>query len=97
MLVLIGAIMTTKEQLLKEIEQASESLVEEVFSFLVSVKARHGENDPVQPDPVLKRDRPSKPIWEIAQDLTQDMTSEEIAQLPKDGAEQHDHYIIRHS
>lgn len=85
--------MTTKEQLLKEIEQASESLVEEVFSFLVSVKARHSENDPVQPDPVLKCDRLSKPIWEIAQDLTQDMTIEEIAQLPKDGAEQHDHYI----
>ena len=85
--------MTTKEQLLKEIEQASESLVEEVFSFLVSVKARHNENDPVPPDPVLKRDRLSKPIWEIAQELTQDMTIEEIAQLPKDGAEQHDHYI----
>jgi hypothetical protein len=93
--------MTTKEQLIKEIEQASESLVEEVFSFLVSVKAQHSENDPVQPDPVLKRvlfeiparGRPSKPIWEIAQEITQDMTIEEIAQLPKDGAEQHDHYI----
>ncbi|NJR67152.1 MAG: hypothetical protein HC772_20485 [Leptolyngbyaceae cyanobacterium CRU_2_3] len=85
--------MTTKEQLLKEIEQASESLVEEVFGFLISVKARHNENDLVQPDPDPKRDRPSKPIWEIAQELTQDMTVEEIAQLPKDGAEQHDHYI----
>jgi hypothetical protein len=64
-----------------------------VFSFLVSVQARHSENDPAQPDPVLKRDRSSKPIWEIAQELTQDMTIEEIAQLPKDGAEQQDHYI----
>jgi hypothetical protein len=75
--------MTTKEQLIKEIEQAPESLVEEVFDFLVFVKAQHSENDRVQPDPVLKRDRASKPIWEIAQDLTQDMTIEEIAQLPK--------------
>jgi predicted RNase H-like HicB family nuclease len=35
----------------------------------------------------------SRPIWEIAQDITQDMTESEIAQLPQDGAEQHNHYI----
>ena len=34
-----------------------------------------------------------KSIWEIAQEITQDMTEEEIRQLPSDGAEQHDHYI----
>jgi len=34
-----------------------------------------------------------KPIWEIAQEITSDMTEEEIQQLPSDGAEQHDHYI----
>jgi predicted RNase H-like HicB family nuclease len=34
-----------------------------------------------------------KPIWEIAQEITSDMTEEEIRQLPSDGAEQHDHYI----
>ena len=34
-----------------------------------------------------------RPIWDIAQELTRDMTDEEILQLPPDGAEQHDHYI----
>ncbi|WP_414581674.1 hypothetical protein [Scytonema sp. PCC 10023] len=34
-----------------------------------------------------------RPIWEIAQEITQDMTEEEIRQLRSDGAEQHDHYI----
>jgi predicted RNase H-like HicB family nuclease len=34
-----------------------------------------------------------KPIWEIAQDLIQDISEDELNQLPKDGAEQHDHYI----
>jgi hypothetical protein len=34
-----------------------------------------------------------RPIWEIAQEITQDMTEAEIRQLPSDGAEQHDHYI----
>jgi predicted RNase H-like HicB family nuclease len=34
-----------------------------------------------------------RPIWEIAQEITSDMTEAEIRQLPSDGAEQHDHYI----
>lgn len=34
-----------------------------------------------------------RPIWEIAQEITQDMTEKEIRQLPSDGAQQHDHYI----
>jgi hypothetical protein len=42
--------------------------------------------------------KPSKqeaesPLWEVFSELTQNMTPEEIAQLPTDGAEQHDHYI----
>ena len=37
--------------------------------------------------------RNSRPIWELAQEITSDMTEEEIAQLPIDGSEQHDHYI----
>jgi predicted RNase H-like HicB family nuclease len=35
----------------------------------------------------------NKPIWEMAQDLVKDLTEEEKSELPKDGAEQHDHYI----
>ena len=34
-----------------------------------------------------------KPIWEIAEDLIQDMREKEKAQLPHDGAVEHDHYI----
>ncbi|MDJ0659577.1 MAG: hypothetical protein QNJ42_08800 [Crocosphaera sp.] len=34
-----------------------------------------------------------KPIWEIAQDLMEDVTEDEKSKLPKDGAQQHDHYI----
>ncbi len=34
-----------------------------------------------------------KPIWEIAEDLIQDMSEGEKAQLPHDGAIEHDHYI----
>lgn len=43
---------------------------------------------------LLPRDNTSfKPIWQLAQELTQDITEEELRQLPKDGAVQHDHYI----
>ncbi len=34
-----------------------------------------------------------RPIWERAQEITADMTEAELAQLPIDGSEQHDHYI----
>jgi demethoxyubiquinone hydroxylase (CLK1/Coq7/Cat5 family) len=34
-----------------------------------------------------------KSIWEIAQEIVKQMTDEEVAHLPKDGAEQHDYYI----
>ena len=42
---------------------------------------------------VKTNDKIDKPIWEVAKDITNDMTEEEINQLPSDGAEQHDHYI----
>ncbi|MGI0480405.1 hypothetical protein ACN4EE_06410 [Geminocystis sp. CENA526] len=35
----------------------------------------------------------NKPIWEIAKNLINDMSDAEKAELPKDGAVEHDHYI----
>lgn len=34
-----------------------------------------------------------RPIWEEFQEIASSVPSEEWAKLPKDGAEQHDHYI----
>jgi Arc/MetJ-type ribon-helix-helix transcriptional regulator len=34
-----------------------------------------------------------KPIWEIIDEIMADVPPEELAKLPIDGAEQHDHYI----
>ncbi len=34
-----------------------------------------------------------KPIWEVAADIRNTIPAEEWANLPVDGAEQHDHYI----
>ncbi|WP_017295692.1 hypothetical protein [Geminocystis herdmanii] len=35
----------------------------------------------------------NKPIWEIAENLIEDMSEAEKAEMPKDGALEHDHYI----
>jgi Arc/MetJ-type ribon-helix-helix transcriptional regulator len=37
--------------------------------------------------------KPYKPIWEVAADIRKSIPAEEWAKLPKDGAEQLDHYI----
>jgi Arc/MetJ-type ribon-helix-helix transcriptional regulator len=37
--------------------------------------------------------RHQKPIWEVADELRKSVLSEEWANLPVDGATQHDHYI----
>lgn len=34
-----------------------------------------------------------RPIWEIIDDLVEDIPEEELEKLPTDGAEQHDRYI----
>ena len=35
----------------------------------------------------------ARPIWEIFEGLSQQVTFEEWSKLPADGAEQHDHYL----
>ncbi len=36
---------------------------------------------------------PHKPIWEVASEIRKSIPDVEWAKLPRDGAEQHDHYI----
>ena len=38
----------------------------------------------------------ARPIWEVMLDNIEDMTPEEFAKLPTDGASQHDHYFYGH-
>jgi hypothetical protein len=35
----------------------------------------------------------SKSIWQLSEDFVKDIPTEELNQLPNDGADQHDHYI----
>ena len=87
--------MTTKERLMQELESAPEALLEQVLSFVLTTKENVHQNQTTLSSEALEQPEVTsyKPIWEIAEELTRDMTPEEIAQLPTDGAEQHDHYI----
>jgi CHAT domain-containing protein len=44
-------------------------------------------------DEVKNQELTNKNIWEIAQEITEDITEDELQHLPHDGAQQHDHYI----
>jgi len=45
-----------------------------------------GKAQPAQPST-------ARPIWEIFEQLSQQVPPEEWSKLPSDGAEQHDHYL----
>ena len=54
-------------------------------------KASNGHGDKTSVAPAVRPKQ--KPIWEVAEELFGDIPDEELAQLPPDGATQHDHYI----
>ena len=92
--------MTIREDLIKAVEQAPDSLVEEVFNFLLFTKMRYQQKNteslkPVETTAVTEAysSNAGESLLEMIERITADMTPEEIAQLPTDGAEQHDHYI----
>jgi hypothetical protein len=37
-----------------------------------------------------------RPIWEVMLDNIEDVSAEEFASLPSDGASEHDHYLYGH-
>lgn len=93
--------MTAKEQLIREIEQAPEPLIEEVLNFVLFAKARRNQtifNPDIKAESVVTQtaeasEPNNRPIWELFEEFTNDLPDEVIAQLPTDGAEQHDHYL----
>ena len=41
----------------------------------------------------VRKAKPLKPLGQMIADLVQDISDEEMAKLPRDGAANHDHYI----
>lgn len=42
---------------------------------------------------VTQRAVVARPLWEIAEEISSQVPLEEWAKLPRDGADQHDHYL----
>ena len=73
------------------LDEALEALQarEHAYSGHAREKTNGNEGTPVaSPSPPQP-----KHIWEIAQELFGDLSEEDLARLPVDGAAQHDHYI----
>ncbi|MFM7716381.1 MAG: hypothetical protein ACKO7A_27835 [Microcystis sp.] len=69
--------MTAKEQLLQEIETASDETIHQLLDFLHQTQSAETK----------------QPFWQFIEELTGDIPPEVLETLPTDGAEQHDHYL----
>jgi hypothetical protein len=81
--------MTAKEQLLQELEQTPEDLIEATLSFLRSIKAQRQQ-------PSEHEETSGNPLLTLLAEFDQfagNIPIDELAKLPTDGAEQHDHYL----
>lgn len=52
---------------------------------------------PDAPERPMEPEWESRPIWDVILDNMKDVTAEEFAWLPKDGASEHDHYLYGHA
>ncbi len=86
--------MTTKEQLIQELENAPEELLKAVLKFVLATKENSNQTSTANPITSEQTDMPVNGIQAML-DLLDSMplTLEEIASLPHDGAENHDHYL----
>lgn len=91
--------MTAKERLLREVEQAPDDLLEEVLNFLLFTKTQQAKEQPLSHNSAVQAEQEAQDtdstssIWDSFSSLTENMPEDILAQLPTDGAEQHDHYI----
>ena len=77
--------MTAKEQLLQEIETASESLVQSCLELILSHKTP------------LPSPQNNKPIWQIADEIIATIPEESFDQIPTDAAAKLDYYLYGNS
>lgn len=92
--------MTVRDKLAQEIKQASDSVLEEVLDFLLFLKSRKdriqietnlSENSKIERFPPSESS--DRPIWELFEEVADNLPDEIVADLPTDGAAQHDRYL----
>ena len=84
--------MSTKEQLLKEIEQSPDYLIEEVLNFLLFVKLRLKQKITTNTN-LETHSIQENSILEMIDEITQDIPESELEQLPTDFSKNLDQYL----
>ncbi|MGF1520755.1 MAG: hypothetical protein ACFBSF_00360 [Leptolyngbyaceae cyanobacterium] len=86
--------MTAREQLMKEIEQISDAIVEEVLDFCLFVKQRQQSRAAaVRPETSEYQTGGILELLENVKEIQAQVPKEEWDKLPHDGSINHDHYL----
>ncbi|MBR8831947.1 MAG: hypothetical protein N5P05_002554 [Chroococcopsis gigantea SAG 12.99] len=92
--------MTVREKLTQEIQKSSDSVLEKVLDFLLFLKSQNNEVQ-VQSNSFQNsheqnaaQEAPSeRPIWQLFEEVADNLPEEILADLPTDGSNHHDHYL----
>ena len=83
--------MTVREQLSKELEQAPESLVEEILDFCLFLKQR--QQAKANNQTTETKTKGILDLLERIKEIQAQVPAEEWDKLPHDGSINHDHYL----
>jgi hypothetical protein len=85
--------MSTKDQLMQEIDQAPEFLLEEVLNFFLFLKLRLSERAFTRPSVVAPQANTAPLFLQKAQEISQQLSQDQVAVLPTDLAKNLDYYL----
>lgn len=85
--------MSTKDQLMQEIDQAPEFLLEEVLNFFLFLKLRLSERAFTRPSVVATQANTAPSFLQKAQEISQQLSQDQVAVLPTDLAKNLDYYL----
>ena len=83
--------MTVREQLSRELEQAPDSIVEEILDFCLFVKQR--QQSKVNDRAIAPKANGILDLLERVKEIQAQVPAEEWDRLPHDGSINHDHYL----
>ncbi|MBW4618900.1 MAG: hypothetical protein KME17_06020 [Cyanosarcina radialis HA8281-LM2] len=93
--------MTVRDKLTQEIQQTCDSVLEEVLDFLLFIKSRKNpvrvetnlSQNPQNDPSIATSEQSDRPIWEIFEEVSDNLPDEILTDLPTDGSTQHDRYL----
>jgi hypothetical protein len=97
--------MTIREKLTQEIQHTPDSILKPILDLLIQLKSPQNQLRSLSSEVTESRESlfpietlndrviSSRPIWELFEEVADNLPDEVVAELPKDGSTQHDHYL----